>query len=160
LKLKIALIAAALAVSSSAFAADKKTSISVFGNLSGSSGADPVGTVAVSFGRLLTDSFEVGAQYVTSFSSGNTFRMGGVNAKYYFGTVGKAGAVLPYVTAAVGANGSDTSSTGHSLQAGGGAEFVMTESASTFVEAVYDRNTISSHTTNGYQMQVGIKLRF
>ena len=160
MKFKIAFIAAALALSSSAFAADKKTSISVFGNVSGSSGADPVGTVAVSFGRLITDSFEVGAQYVTSFSSGNTFRIGGVNAKYYFGTVGKAGSVLPYVTAAVGASGSDQTSTGHNLQAGVGAEFVITESASTFVEAVYDRNTVNSRTTNGYQAQVGIKLRF
>ena len=37
MKLKIALMAAAVALSSSAFAADKKTSISVFGNVSGQS---------------------------------------------------------------------------------------------------------------------------
>lgn len=163
MKLKIALMAAAVALSSSAFAADKKTSISVFGNVSGQSGSDPMGTVSVSIGRLVTDSLELGAQYTTTMSGGSngiTTTMGGVNAKYYFGAVGKGGAVLPYLTVGVLAAGSDTVDTYTMYQAGGGMEFTMTESASTFVEAVATRSKIGNTTSNGYTLQVGVKLRF
>ena len=164
MKLKIAILAAALAASSTAFAADKRMSVSVFGNISGSADTDPQGFISTSIGYLLTDSLEVGgvlSQFLSGGAKGSTTTSFGANVKYYFGSVGKAGATVPYVMAS--AQSSSSSSGGSSstlLQGGGGLEFTMTENAATFVEAAAQRVSTGSNSSTGYQMNIGIKLRF
>lgn len=161
MKLKLALMAVAIAATSTAMAADKRTSISVFGNLSKQSTGDASGTVFLSFGRLVTDSLELEVSLAESFSSGDTTTMLGGGVKYYFGAVGKAGAVVPYVRAGLqSASSSGGGARTSIIQAGGGVEFTMSESAATFVEAAYARYSTGNFTDNGVQVNVGIKLRF
>lgn len=172
MKLKLAFVAAALALSAGAHAADKRSSISIFGNIIVPEEGDNVGTVFISYGYLLTSALEIEGSLGQTFSAGftNSILNGGV--KYYFGAIGKAGGVVPYVKASIGRSTSNNAFSPDSSDygAGAGVEFAMNESASTFIEGVYQSTKYDTIRVNGFNvggntssqivMQVGVKLRF
>lgn len=160
-KTKLALAALALSLSTAAFAADKRSSISVFGNIIIPEEGDNTGTVFLSYGYLLTDSIEIEGSVGQTYSAGTTTGMYGLTGKYYFRSVGPGASVLPYVKAGFLAMVPDQGDTASGYQAGGGVEFQMNESASTFIEATYNSTKISGFpASNSTQINVGLKLRF
>lgn len=169
--MKYALVIAALAaaVAGPVLAADKSQSISVFGNLTIPENGGSTGTVFLSFGQLLGSSWELegslGQVYSASGNTETTVSILGIGAKYYFRPVGGGGSVLPYLK--LGASASRSSAANSidysSILGGAGLEFTMNESASTFIEAVYQQNRYDSafvKDDSSVVVQVGIKLRF
>lgn len=175
MKFKLAILVAALTLGSTAFAADKKQSISVFGNITIPEDGGNQGTVFLSFGHLFGDSWEFEGSIAQTYSSAGgsdiTFSTLGIGGKYYFKPVGGAGKVLPYAKVGLSASRSNAPSPDYSSYLGGGGiEFAMNESASTFIEAVYSKDkydtmrsgniTIGGNTTSSIVFNVGVKLRF
>ncbi len=172
MKLKLALLATALAVSGTALAADKRSSISVFGNITVPDEGDNSGYVALTYGYLLTSAIELEAGMSQFYAGGDTFTTINGGAKYYFGAVGKAGGIVPYVKAQVGRSTNTNAFSPDYTQygGGGGVEFVLTEATSTFIEGVYLSTKYDTIRSNGFtfggntssqiQFNVGIKLRF
>lgn len=160
-KTKFALAALALSLSTAAFAADKRSSISVFGNVTIPEEGENTGTVFLSYGYLLTDSIELEGNVGQMFSDGETTGLYGFTGKYYFRAVGAGASVLPYVKAGFLAFVPNVGDTLSGYQAGGGVEFTMGESASTFIEATFNSTKASGiPASNSTQINVGLKLRF
>ena len=154
-------LAVATLAATPALAADKRSSISIFGNITVPEEGDNVGNVFLSYGYLLTDSLELEGGVGQTFSGGTTSTSLNFGAKYYFGTLGAAGRMVPYVKANVGRFSS--SGGGGSLSSyggGGGLEFAMTESASTFVEGIYQEVSASGFSSSSFVIQLVVKLRF
>jgi hypothetical protein len=172
LKLKLALVAAALALSAGAQAADKRSSVSIFGNIVVPEEGENSGTVFISYGYLLTSALEIEGSIGQTYSAGFTSSILSGGLKYYFGAIGKAGAVVPYVKASAGRSTSTNAFSPDSTDYGGGVgvEFTMNESASTFIEGVFQSTKYDTIRVNGFNvggntssqvlMQVGVKLRF
>ncbi len=153
-------IAAALAASP-ALAADKRSSVSVFGNVTVPDVGDNSGSLFVSYGYLLTDSLELEGGIGQFFSGGITATTLTVGAQYYFGSLGAAGSVVPYVKANLGrSSSSGGGSSANTFGGGGGVEFALSESASAFVEGVYQEVKITNFNTSQFSIQLGLKLRF
>jgi hypothetical protein len=172
---KLALAAFAMAFGTAGFAADKSSSASVFGNISSTkisgTSAFTNATVYGSYGRMLRESIEVELQLgqtISEAGGGSKFTSTSIGAtgKYYFAPVGEGGAVSPYVKAGLRVNldkASGSNGTGFGVQGGGGVEYALTESVSTFVEATYSRLKYSGdfdYTAGLFEINIGLKLRF
>jgi|CXWL01.1.fsa_nt_gi opacity protein-like surface antigen len=152
------LVAAMLAVlSGSAMAQAKTQSFSISGNLIKPSGSDATGIVLASYGFMPTESIEVGLSVGAFFvPDADTETLVGVDAKYYFGAVGVAGSLVPYLKANVQHIASTTM-----YGAGGGIDYALTESASVFVEAIVQKSTgDESDSGNTSMIKVGLAYRF
>jgi hypothetical protein len=150
------LVAAMLAVlSGSAMAQAKTQSFSVSGMVFKASGADAIGQVAASYGFMPTEHLELGFTVGAQFGE-ETESLGAVDAKYYFGAVGTAGSLVPYLKGNVQHM---ASSTFYGL--GGGLDYAMTESASFFIEAIAQKNTDSDEDSGTVSMiKLGLTYRF
>jgi opacity protein-like surface antigen len=185
---KLAIAVLALAFGTAGFAADKRSSVSVFGNISNTkdegSSANTNATIYGSYGFMLRDSIELEIQVGTNISEfGGGFTSTGFSTglvgKYYFSPVGEGGALSPYAKAGlridVNESKSDdfkTTGTGFGLQVGGGVEYALTESVATFVEATYSRLKFDSDTESDFgdssfkydstvfEINIGLKIRF
>lgn len=154
-------LAVATLATAPALAADKRSSVSIFGNVIVPEEGDNIGNVFLSYGYLLTDSIELEGGVGQTFSGGTTSTSLTFGAKYYFGTLGAAGRMVPYVKANVGRfSTSGGGGNSNAFGGGGGLEFAMTESASTFVEGVYQEVRSSGFDSSSFVLQVGVKLRF
>lgn len=151
------LIAALLTVfSGSVMAQAKNQSFSISGNLIKPSGSDATGMVMASYGFMPTQNIEVGVTAGAFFvPDADTETLLGVQAKYYFGAVGTAGALVPYLKANV-QHMADTTFYG----AGGGIDYSMTESASLFLEVIAQKNTDSDYSGTTSMVQIGLAYRF
>jgi hypothetical protein len=163
LNFKHAVLALAVATlaATPALAADKRSSISIFGNVTIPEEGDNSGNIFISYGYLLTDSIELEGGVGQFFSSGITSTSLNVGAKYYFGTVGAAGRMVPYARVSVGTSRNSGGGGNFSnFGGGGGLEFTMTESASAFVEGIYQQVRVSGFDSSAVVAQFGLKLRF
>ena len=169
--MKHALVIAALAVAaaSPSFAADKKSSISLFGNIVVPENGGNQGTVFLSYAHLFGSSWELEGSISQTYSSSGgqdiTFSTVGLGAKYYFSPVGGGGSVLPYLKVGFSSSTSNVASSIDytSVLGGAGLEFAMNETASTFIEAVYQQNKYDSafiQKDSSVIVNFGIKLRF
>lgn len=161
-KIKTALITAALVLGTvaTAQAADKRSSLSLSGNITVPEEGDTSGNVFFSYGFMVTPSIELEGTWGQTFSRGETSAILGFVGKYYFSPVGRGGAVLPYVKAGALVLVPDQGDNATGWQAGAGLEFAFNESASTFFEASYNNTKVNSFTSKDVQLNVGIKLRF
>ena len=180
MKLKIALFAAAvIACTGSAFAQEKKNSLFLAGNISGSSGTDPSSSIFGGFGRLFGDSLELeGSLAYTGSSTMDSSSLGG-GLKYYLRPVGKVGAVLPYLKVGVQYTLTSTQSTSTSVVGnqfvtttrwvdsndtvatlGGGLDFAISESIYPFVEATTSKSSKSANSGTSYLIQLGVRVRY
>lgn len=177
MKLKIAVIAAAVAFTGTAFAQEKKNSLSLFGNISGSSGGDPTSTIGFSAGRLLGDSLELEGNLVYSGTPSSEAVIGALGLKYYLRPVGKGGSVLPYLKAGVqftstsvdktcvGTSGATfpcgtTDSNDTTALLGAGLDFAVSESVFPFVEATASKSSKSNSSGTNYLVQIGVRIRY
>jgi hypothetical protein len=162
------MLACALAfVSIQACAEEKLNSVYLQGNLS-KNGSNKNGNVVAGYGRLIGQwQLDVILNLdVSSSSEGGTetMTMAGVGARYYFGTVGQAGATLPY--ARVELLGSHSSGGGGGTTgfygAFAGLEHALTEQAAVYVEGGARRatgsDTVGSKTETS--INFGINYRF
>ena len=156
-KLLASLLCAAFVLPS--MAEEKKSSVSFFGNYNKPSNGNGSGSLNASYGYLVTPQLEVGVSVSESFSAGSTTTGLGGQAQYYFGAVGKAGSLLPYVKADLlsfsGGAFSYTQYGGY-----GGLAYAMTESAEAFIEVGALNATINNTTTSSSQVNLGLKYRF
>ncbi len=153
-------IATALAATP-ALAADKRSSVSLFGNITVPEEGDNNGSLFLSYGYLLTDSLELEGGVSQTFSRGFTSTNVDFGVKYYFGSVGSARGAVPYVKANIGRGTSSGGGSGSNTFGGGaGLEFPIGENTATFVEGVYQQVKFSGFSTSQFSMQVGLKLRF
>jgi opacity protein-like surface antigen len=177
LKLKIALIAAAIAFTGTAFAQEKKNSLSLFGNISGSSGSDPSSTIALGLGRLFGDSLELEGNLIHAGTPTSDTNIVGLGLKYYLRPVGKGGSVLPYLRAGVQVMSSSTDNTCFSATQGsyacgttdtndttatlgGGLDFAVSESVFPFVEITTSKSSKSNSSGTNYLVQLGVRIRY
>ena len=153
-------IAAALAATP-ALAADKRSSVSIFGNVTIPEEGDNIGSLFVSYGYLMTDSLELEGGVSQTFSRGFTSTNVDFGVKYYFGSVGAARGAVPYVKGNIGRGTSSGGGSGSNTFGGGaGLEIPIGENTATFVEGVYQQVKFSGFSTSQFSMQVGLKLRF
>jgi opacity protein-like surface antigen len=158
------LIAAMLALlSSSVMAQTKDRSVSVFGNYSKSSGVDGGnGSLYGSYGFLPTQSLELDVFVGVFFTSGadsDTTTLAGVAAKYYFGSLGRAGALVPYLKADVATmHGGEFNQTIYG--AGAGIDYALTESASVYLEILAHKSTKSEVSGTMTDLNLGLTYRF
>lgn len=155
MKTKIILASALIALSGTVMAqSTKNQSVSVFGNYVKPSGGDGVGSIFGSYGFMPTENLELGVSAGASFSEGETSSHVGVNAKYFFGAIGRAGALVPYLKANVDRG------EGTTIYGGGvGAEYGLSESASLFAEALLMKSS-GSGSDKLSMVLVGITFRF
>jgi hypothetical protein len=173
---KLALAVFALTSGAAGLAADRSSSVSLFGNVSSteSSGSYDFtdATIYGSYGRLLGEAIEVEIQLGQSIgnsgsgSSRVTSTTVGALARYYFTRVGEVGSATPYLKAGLRVNfdkfGGRTSR-GYGAQGGGGLEYSLNGGASTFVEGTYSRLKYSGrfdYTVGLFEVNVGLRLRF
>jgi hypothetical protein len=180
LKLKIAFIAAAaIAFSGSTFAQEKKNSLFLAGNISGSSGTDPTTSIFGGMGRLFGDSLELEGT-LQRMASPNSESTGlGLGLKYYLRPVGKSGSVLPYLKAGVQYTLMSTQTTTTTVVGnqfitttrwvdsndttatlGGGMDFALNESVFPFVEATTSKSSKSNSSGTNYLIQLGVRVRY
>lgn len=154
---------AAVSFAGGAHAADKKLSLSAFGQVSKYSGSEATGTIFLEGGYLFTDRLEGQVRLSQTLGGSNEFTLLGAGAKYYFGGVSQAKSWLPYVHASFNKSvGGDIDYT--LLRAGPGMDLPVNEAASVSIEAAYVRQEAKSggFTTksNGTEIVVGLKIRF
>jgi hypothetical protein len=159
MKAKIVMAAVLAVLSTSVMAQSKDQSLSVFGNYSKTSGQDGgTGILMGSYGFMPTENIEVGFSLGAVFVSGtdsDTMTLAGASAKYYFGAIGRAGAMVPYVKADI------QSFDGESAYGGGvGIDYGLSESASLFLEAVAHKSTDSDASGTTTQLNLGLYYRF
>lgn len=93
-----------------------------------------------------------------TFGASSLYGIGGT-AQYYFSTVGRPGAVNPYVKGNVFAmtgQGFDATTYGGYV----GAAYAITESSEVFAEAGAVKQSANSTSTSGTEVNFGIKVRF
>ena len=155
-------VAAAAAAAPTALAADKRLSVSAFGQVSKYSNSDASGNVYLSVGYLFTDSLEGQVVLNQTLGGAGEFTLLGLGGKYYFGGVTQAKSWLPYVHA------SYLKTLGSGLEfnvarGGLGMDLPVNEAASITVEAAYVRQEtagVIKTKTNGSEVLVGLKIRF
>jgi opacity protein-like surface antigen len=158
------LVAAMLALlSSSVMAQTKDQSISVFGNYSKVSGVDGGnGSLYGAYGFLPMESVELNVFLGVNFTSGansDTTTLAGVAAKYYFGSLGQAGKLVPYLKADLATmHGDALSQTIYG--AGVGIDYALTESASIYLEALAHKSTKSEFSGTMTDLNLGLTYRF
>lgn len=179
MKLKIALIAAAVAFTGTAFAQEKKNSLFLAGNISGSSGQDPTSSIFGGMGRLFGDSLELEGSMSYMGSSTMDSTSLGAGLKYYLRPVGKGGSVLPYLKAGVQYTLTSTQTTSTAFVGnqvitttrwvdsndtvatlGGGMDFAVSESIFPFVEATASKSSKSNSSGTSYLIQLGVRVRY
>ena len=158
------LVAALLAVLSTAVSAQSKDqSVSVFGNYSKTSGVDGGnGSLSGAYGFMAMQNLEISLFLGVNFTSGaqsDTATNGGVAAKYYFGALGQAGSMVPYVKADIGTYKSDAFSESF-YGAGVGIDYALSESASLYLEAVAHKSTKSESSGTRTDLNLGLTYRF
>lgn len=144
----------ATAVSSNAFAEEKKNEISafVYATKQIDPAQDPMVTVYASYGKYLTERIAITGSVNVTKSGG--FSLGGVGfgGKYYF-KVGQKGDFVPFVVAELQAGlGGDASTDIYytNLSGGGGASLFITETASIDGRLVYQVGSQSVTTYTGF----------
>jgi hypothetical protein len=154
MKAKIVAVALLAMMSGSVMAQSKDQSLSIFGNYMKSSGSDAIGLVAGSYGFLPTPNIEVNVTIAAVFAE-DTITSYGAGAKYYFGAVGTAGAMIPYLKAEVMSADSETMYGG-----GAGIEYGLSESAGLFIEALATKNSGSDSSGTVSRINLGLNYRF
>jgi hypothetical protein len=155
-------VAAVLSFATGAHAADKKLSISAFGQVSKYSGSDASGSIFLEGGYLFTDRLEGQVRLSQTLGAGELTLIG-VGAKYYFGGVTQAKSWLPYAHASINRSvGGSTDIT--LLRVGPGIDLPVNESTSVSIEGAYVRQEAKAfgftNKTNGSEIVVGLKIRF
>lgn len=124
----------ATAVSSNAFAEEKKNEVSAFiyANKQTDPDQDPLVTVYASYGRYFKERIAVTGSINITKSGGMNMGGVGIGGKYYF-KVGQKGDFVPFVLAELqlgmgSATGADLYY--YNISAGGGASYFVTETAS------------------------------
>lgn len=132
----------ATAISSNAFAEEKKNEISAFvyaNKQIDPAGQDPMVTVYASYGRFLTERIGITGSVNVTKAGGFTLGGVGIGGKYYF-KVGQKGDFVPFVVAELqfGLGGDATTDIYYTnLAGGGGASLFITETASIDGRLVY-----------------------
>ncbi len=154
MKAKIVAVALLAMMSGSVMAQSKDQSFSIYGNYMKSSGSDAFGSLSGSYGFLPTQNIEVALSVTTSFGEETTTSYG-IGGKYYFGAIGTAGAMIPYLKANVMSVESTTL-----YGAGAGLEYGLSESAGIFVEAIAQKNSDSDSSGTMTMVVLGLNYRF
>lgn len=145
----------ATAVSSNAFAGEKKNEISAFvyaNKQIDPAGQDPMVTVYASYGRFLTERIGITGSVNVTKAGGFTLGGVGIGGKYYF-KVGQKGDFVPFVVAELQFGlGGDASTDIYytNLAGGGGASLFITETASIDGRLVYQVGSQSVTTYTGF----------
>jgi hypothetical protein len=172
------MVSLALAGPALVHGAEKSNEVSLFGNItytpaSGGQGSSTSGTVAGSYGWYLSPTVVLGLQVLdniskSSGSGGGTTNLFGVGPtlKVYF-SESAAKKVAPYGRVQAGyygESGSGTTVNGYEAQAFVGFDVGLTEAASIFAEAGYQRTSLSiggtTLSTNNAAFNVGLTFRF
>lgn len=169
MKKKLALLAAAVALSATAVSAqaqEKRNAVSLFGNIT-SSNDYSTANVNGTYERLVTDklSIAVGATY-TKFEFGgfDSTSLGlTAGATYYIGRPSQASNMLFYGKGIVGLTRAESpveSDTGNTIGIFAGLEQPLSEATSLFEELGYQRTDVFNDTRNEVVFNIGLKIRF
>lgn len=167
----------ATAVSSNAFAEEKKNEISAFvyaNKQIDPAGQDPMVTVYASYGKYLTERIALTGSVNVTKSGGMNMGGVGVGGKYYF-KVGQKGDFVPFALAEIqvgSGSGSGFTLYYGNIAVGGGASYFITETASIDGRLVAQAGTqstttsttfgdyTSSNSTSAVLLTVGLTQRF
>ena len=150
--------------------------MSLFGNVSSDESSGNYdftdATIYGSYGRLVGEAIELEIQLGQSISdsgSGSsrvTSTTVGALAKFYFSPLGEGGSVSPYVKAGLRVNFDKfdgRTGTGYGWQGGGGLEYALNTSVSTFLEGTYSKVKYRGdfdYKVGLFEINVGLRLRF
>ena len=167
---KILAVAILAAVSSTAFAAEKRNEVSVYGSIINQSTptSSTTSIIYASYGRYFTERLLLTGS-VSQFDAGGAIKMTtvGVGVKYYFRS-GQKGDFVPFVAGSLNVGSIDmgASGTGSTIgvRGGGGASYFLSETASVDarLELVAGNQSMGgfSQSTSSTEFTVGLTQRF